>query len=253
MQLEFLGTGNCAGVPVYGCECNICCEARTNSKLRRLSTCAKVTSSGQSILVDAGLADLGDRFPRNTIDRIILSHYHIDHVYGLFPLRWGNCESQLPVHGPEDTNGCADLLKHPGILNFQDTLYPFESRTFGDIEVTALPLNHSKLTYGYALSSADGRHLAWLTDTSGLPLHTAEFLIDWIPNVMVLDCTFPPRTPPHPNHNDINTALQLHDYIKPDYTYLTHIDHQLDQWLINNTETLPKNMYIARDATILNI
>ncbi len=253
MDLEFLGTGNCAGVPVYGCECEICSEARVNPKLRRLSTCSKIATIEQTILIDAGIAELGDRFPRSSIDRIILSHYHIDHVYGLFPMRWGHCEHQLPVHGPDDKNGCDDLLKHHGILDFSDTLAPFVRRKFADIEITPLPLNHSKLTLGYAISSDNGCRLAWLADTSGLPDLSADFLKEWQPHVMVIDCSFPPLDCPHPNHKDIRTAIEIHEKIHPGKTYFTHIDHELDQWLKLHGNDLPETITIARDNLTIKI
>lgn len=253
MQLEFLGTGNCAGVPAYGCECSVCSEARIDRKLRRISTCAKLSTAQQTLLIDAGPADLGDRFPRNCIDRILLSHYHIDHVYGLFPMRWGQCQHHLPVHGPDDQNGCVDLLKHPGILDFSDTFSPFVTRKFADLQITPLPLNHSKPTLGYGFSSASGRRLAWLADTSGLPASTTDFLKKWKPHVMIVDCSFPPLEQPHPNHNDINAAMALHIEIQPARTYLTHIDHELDQWLKLHAESLPEEIRISRDNLTIAI
>ncbi|MEX0633936.1 hypothetical protein M8494_25840 [Serratia ureilytica] len=41
----------------------------------------------------------------------------MDHVQGLFPLRWG-CGNSILVYGPPDEQGCDDLFKHPGILGF---------------------------------------------------------------------------------------------------------------------------------------
>ncbi len=42
----------------------------------------------------------------------------MDHVQGLFPLRWG-VGDKIPVYGPPDEQGCDDLFKHPGLLDFQ--------------------------------------------------------------------------------------------------------------------------------------
>jgi phosphoribosyl 1,2-cyclic phosphate phosphodiesterase len=36
----------------------------------------------------------------------LLTHYHLDHVQGLFPLRWG-VGAPIPVYGPPDDAGCA--------------------------------------------------------------------------------------------------------------------------------------------------
>lgn len=252
MQLEFIGTGDCAGIPVYNCKCPICTESRVNPKRRRNSSCAHITTSEVSVLIDAGLPDIGERFPRNTVDLILLSHYHIDHVYGLFPMRWGHCEESLPVYGPDYPAGCADLLQHPGILDFSSTMQPFVTRFFTNLEITPLPLNHSKPCLGYALASETSR-LAWLCDTGGLPMATSDFLKRWNPDVIVLDCTFPPRKDRHPNHNDIYTAIALHQEIGPTTTYLTHISHDLDLWLSTNGHTLPENIYTAIDGLKLSL
>lgn len=48
----------------------------------------------------------------------------MDHVQGLFPLRWGVGDS-IPIYGPPDEQGCDDLFKHPGLLDFSHTMEPF--------------------------------------------------------------------------------------------------------------------------------
>lgn len=251
MNLQFLGTANCAGIPVYGCDCMVCSGSRKDTTLQRQPACGKLYTSSQTLLIDAGLPDLATRIPRNTIDRILLTHFHVDHVQGLFHIRWGACPQPLPVHGPADPDGCADLLKHPGILDFSETFEPFQSTTFADITVTALPLNHSKPTLGYSFR-ADNAHIAWLTDTSGLPDTTLEYLQSHSPDIMVLDCSFPPQPEPHPNHNDITAALKLHDIIHPQKTYFIHIGHEVEQWLYHNKETLPDGIIIPRDGDVIS-
>lgn len=250
MKLEFLGTGNCACVPVYGCNCTACSSSRSNPQLKRLPTCGRISTRNQTILIDAGHPDLAEIAPRASIDRVLLTHYHVDHVQGLFHIRWGCCTPKLPVHGPNDQNGCADLLKHPGILDFTETLFPFESRMFGDIEVTPLPLNHSKPTLGYAFETTTTR-VGWLTDTSGLPSESIDFLVHWSPDIIVIDCSFPPLKEPHANHNDITAVLTLHRKIRPGKTFLTHISHQLDEWLMEHLSTLPDNVIVSRDRLIV--
>ncbi len=252
IHLEFLGTGDCAGIPVYGCTCRICKESIDNTALRRNSSCALISSAGHKLLIDAGVSDIRHRFPPHSLDRIVLSHFHIDHVCGLFPMRWGCSETLIPVHSPHDPDGCADLLKHHGIFDFSDCLKPFVPRTFDDLDITPLPLNHSKPSLGYAISSGESR-LAWLCDTGGLPAETLLFLKTWQPSVMVLDCTFPPLTEPHPNHNDITAALSLSSEIRPGRTYLTHISHHLDIWLLTGHAQLPTNVIPARDGLAITV
>jgi phosphoribosyl 1,2-cyclic phosphate phosphodiesterase len=251
MRLKFVGTGNAAGMPAYGCDCTACIRAKNIIEHRRGPCSAALMFDNETLLLDAGSLQLSERFPSGSFSRVLLTHYHMDHVQGLFPIRWGVGE-MIPVHGPADEQGCDDLLKHPGILDFSDTLVEFKQRQFGTLSVTPLPLNHSKLCLGYALEHR-GERLAYLTDTAGLPESTTAFLKDWSPNVMVLDCSMPPQKREPRNHNDLPMAIEIHETIAPKKTYLTHISHTLDYWLSNNIGALPPKMVIANDGLIIDL
>jgi len=244
LSLKFLGTGNAPGVPVHGCYCDICRLAAVNKSLQREPCSALLSMGKQTILLDAGLPDLKSRFPDGTLTSILLTHYHPDHVQGLFSLRWG-VGQKIAVYGPDDAEGCADLFKNPGILEFH-SLSPFESFSLAGIDITPVPLWHSKKTLGYCFELA-GMKLAYLTDTVGLPAKTQAFLKAWAPTVMVLDCSFPPLNHPPKNHNDLNLALAIHADIKPQQTVLTHIGHELDAWLLEHSGSLPGDMSVAHD------
>ncbi|MBE0438473.1 MAG: phosphonate metabolism protein PhnP [Gammaproteobacteria bacterium] len=251
MRLKFIGTGNAAGMPAYGCDCPACIRAKNIIEHRRGPCSAALMVDDQTLLLDAGSLQLPERFPAGSFSRVLLTHYHMDHVQGLFPIRWGVGDI-IPVHGPDDKNGCDDLFKHPGILDFSDTLTAFEQRQFDKLIVTPLPLNHSKLCLGYAFEHG-GKRLAYLTDTVGLPEQTEQFLQDWSPDVMILDCSMPPQARIPKNHNDLTMAIEVHERIAPKTTYLTHISHSLDNWLSNNIGALPQAVCVATDGLIIDL
>jgi phosphoribosyl 1,2-cyclic phosphate phosphodiesterase len=251
MRLKFIGTGNAAGMPAYGCDCSACIRAQAIIEHRRGPCSAALLFDDETILIDAGSLQLAERFPAGSFSRIFLTHYHMDHVQGLFPIRWGVGEL-IPVHGPEDELGCDDLFKHPGILDFSELMRPFEPRQFNELTVTPLPLNHSKLCLGYAFEH-QGKRLAYLTDTAGLPDQTELFLQQWQPDLMVLDCSMPPQKREPSNHNDLPMAIEVHERIAPQKTYLTHISHSLDNWLNNNVGALPHDMAVANDGLTLDV
>lgn len=244
MHLTFLGTGDVRQVPVYGCHCRACTAARDDERLRRRPCSALLEAGGQRILIDGGLTDLAERFGPGDLTAILLTHYHVDHVQGLFHLRWGLNDS-IPVYGPDDRGGCADLLKHPGILDFRPPLQPFAPFMLGEVQITPLPLQHSKPTFGY-LFEQDGRRIAYLTDTVGLPADTERFLQGFDELEMVIDCSQPPRPEPPRNHNDLNLVLAIHQRLQPKTTWLTHIGHEMDQWLQDHR--LPDAVHVARDG-----
>lgn len=251
MRVTLLGTGSAGGVPLYGCDCSACQRARIDPNFIRRPCSALIEHDGTSILLDAGLVDLHERFPSGTVSAVVLTHYHPDHVQGLFHLRWG-IGNQLPVFGPPDPVGCADLYKNPGILHFinVDKFEPFQ---IGSLELTPLPLVHSKLTYGYLIKDKNGAQVAYLTDTKGLPRETEKFLTEAHPDCVILDCCYPPMEEPPRNHNDVSLALEITNSIRAKKVILTHINHELDVWLSQNVDKLPAQVFVGSDNLVVEV
>lgn len=247
MRLTLLGTGDARQLPVYNCACVACSAARNNAALRRGPCCALLEVDQQRWLIDSGLTDLAERFAPHALSGILQTHYHADHAQGLLQLRWGQ-GLIIPVHGPADPEGLADLYKHPGILDFSQPFSAFETRTFDCLRVTALPLQHSKITFGYVFE-AGGKRIAYLTDTVGLPVDTAQYLRRLEPlDLLVLDCSLPPQEHEPRNHNDLTRALDVVVDLQPRQTVLTHIGHAFDSWLQANSQVLPDGVRVARDG-----
>ena len=100
-------------MPVFGCDCAACRRARLQENYRRRPCSAAVKFNDAVTLLDAGIPPDG-RLACGQLPAVLLTHYHMDHVQGLFPLRWG-VGATIPVYGPPDEAGCNDLFKHPGI------------------------------------------------------------------------------------------------------------------------------------------
>lgn len=247
LKLTFLGTGGAQQVPAFGCECAACLRAQKQPSYRRKPCSAMLEYNGALTLLDAGLHDLTERFTPTQISQFLLTHYHMDHVQGLFPLRWG-MGAAIPVYGPPDELGCDDLFKHPGMLDFNHRLNAFELFYLQELQVTPLPLNHSKLTFGYLLATPD-RRIAYLTDTAGLPESTLNVLRHQPPEIIIIDCSYEPRAFTPKNHNDLNTVVELQKEIGCQKIWLTHISHQFDLWMMENA--LPKGIEAARDGLTL--
>lgn len=251
MRITFLGTGDAGGVPLYGCDCAACVRAHGNAGYRRRNCSALIESGATRILLDAGLTDLAERFPPSSLSAILVTHFHPDHVQGLFHLRWGR-GAAIPVYAPPDAQGCADLYKNHGLLDFR-RLAEFEPFSITDLHITPVPLVHSKMTFGYAIEDALGRRFAYLTDTAGLPPNTESFLASWRPDGMALDCTHPPCGGASRNHNDFSSALASIDAIAPEAAWLTHIGHDFDCWDMDAAPALPHGIHIARDGELIDL
>ena len=247
MQLSLLGTGAVNAAPLRGCDCPACHRARQQPAYARGPTCARLDTAGLSLLIDAGSPDFGAAYDAAPAEALLLTHFHMDHVQGLFPFRWGLAPT-LPVYTPDDPDGCADLLRIPGCLGFE-TVAPFQSLRLGQLVITPVPLQHSKPTLGYVCQEGDHR-VAYLTDTCGLPDDTRAFLAQRPPETLVLDCAHPPGGG-HGNHNTIDDARATHQAIGPRQTLLTHISHHLDEWLIEHPHTLPGGITAATDGQVI--
>ncbi|MGP2485548.1 MBL fold metallo-hydrolase, partial [Pantoea eucalypti] len=82
-----LGTGGVTAAPQPGCDCHACQRAQRNSTHARAPCRALIEFGHERILLDAGLPLLASRVPPGSLTRILLTHYHKDHVQGLFALR----------------------------------------------------------------------------------------------------------------------------------------------------------------------
>lgn len=250
MRVSFLGTGAAGGVPLYGCTCAACTRAQVDPRhVRR--PCSVLVEHGQTrVLIDAGLMDLHERFAPGSLSGIVLTHFHADHVQGLLHLRWGR-GAPIPVYAPPDSEGFADLYKHPGLLDFR-RLAKFEPQRIGTLGFKPVPLVHSKPTFGYAIEADSGQRFAYLTDTLGLPAQTEAFLRDWRADGLAIDCSDPPGDAPQngplKGHNDWDQALAAIASVAPRRAWLTHVGHALDDWLVRAAPDMPASVAVAQDG-----
>ena len=264
MLFTLLGTGSSAQLPVYNCQCPACERARADSSFIRRPASAMLQIGRDVYLFDSGLMDLRERFPVPAIDdqmsprlkAIFQTHYHADHAQGLLNLRWG-VNISLPVYGPLDPVGFADLFKHPGFLDFSHTLQPFQRFNLVDyvcatVDITALPLEQSRPTLGNLIEVTEGKALAYLTDTKGLSPRVIELLRGREVDFLLIDCTFDPSVD-YKGHNNLNDALDLVSQVQAKSFYLTHIDHTLDRYFMKNPEQLTQGVQLARDGMCFDL
>src|SRR5262245_28283320 len=101
----FLGTGTSVGVPMIGCECAVCCSPDPRNQRYRCAVLVR-TPEG-NILIDTPpelrLQLLRERV--RIVHAVLLTHYHVDHLFGLddvrvFPRLLGG---GLPLYCDEET------------------------------------------------------------------------------------------------------------------------------------------------------
>ena len=87
LKITFLGTGTSQGVPVIGCECEVCTSVYKEDK--RLRTSVLIESDSTTVVIDTG-PDFRQQMLRENIQAIngvLFTHEHSDHTAGIDDLR----------------------------------------------------------------------------------------------------------------------------------------------------------------------
>jgi phosphoribosyl 1,2-cyclic phosphate phosphodiesterase len=252
MKLTFLGTGTSTGVPSVACDCETCLSSDPRDKRLRVSIL--IEHDGKTILVDTSI-DFRQQALRARIkhlDAILITHCHVDHVFGLDDIRPLNFRNgAMPIYA--DAVAWKDLRRI-----FQ---YIFQPTHFGgglpqlvphiieknapfcfseNFRVTPMEVIHGKLpVIAYRFND-----FAYATDLNFIPEETIDGLQDL--DVLVLDCV---RIKPHATHLGLYEALEYIEKLKPKRAYLTHLNH--DVLYERDSNLLPDNVWFAHDELIV--
>ena len=221
----FLGTGAGCGVPAFFCTCPACEEARKNPRARR-GDCGVLISGSAKTLIDTP-PDIRSYLIREdvkSIDNLIYTHWHFDHVGGLGELEY---MVQLVTKRKLPTYGSPYTLESIG-SEFAYMMYclqrfewnPFEELVLDGVTYTALPVAHAPGTYGYLIETQDSR-MFYACDTAALPPETAERVkgVD----IMAMDATYWGANGAPDSHHSIQECIEEGLSLDVGKLYLTHL------------------------------
>jgi phosphoribosyl 1,2-cyclic phosphate phosphodiesterase len=253
MKLTFLGTGTSTGVPSIGCECETCTSKDPRDKRLRVS--ALIEHGGQTVLIDTS-SDFRQQALRQKLkwlDAVLITHCHVDHVFGLDDLRPLNFRYG-PIGLYANERAWVDMKRifkyifepdHIGgglpqiVPHVVENGAPFD---FGkDLHITPLEVIHGRLpVMAYRFND-----FAYATDLSEIPPATMDRLRDL--DVLALDCL---RFTPHPTHLWVEKALEVVETLKPRRTYLIHMAHDILH--ARDSKRLPPGVEFAYDGLVIN-
>ena len=257
MKLTFLGTGTSHGVPVIGCDCEVCKSSDPRDNRTRSSAYIQ-TDDGQHILIDIG-PDFRTQALRENIckiETVLLTHAHADHLFGIDDLRNFSCIMSNKPDNPQNekynkppipiyTNKtAAEILKQSFSYLFSEKadggghakieLKESTSKfSIGKITVTPIPMMHGHMeSTGWLLTenTAEGpRSIAYLTDCSYISDESIQLIHDNcdIKNGgrlvhLVIDGL---RIKEHSTHFNFLQALEASGKIGAEQVWFTHLTH----------------------------
>ncbi len=249
-RLLFLGTGASMGVPVMGCKCSVCLSKDPYNKRFRPSVFIQI--QGKNFLIDAG-PDIRDQallYGIDSLDGLILTHIHYDHVGGLDELRAFNfvhkkgipcLVSQETKKDLEKTKNHMFSFKHatgkPTELSFQELEQPSGKTSFLGVEIAYISFFQREVKVnGFRI-----KNMAYISDIKSYDPSLFPFLqgVD-ILVLSVLKETF------SPSHFSLEEGVLFAQKVGAKNTYFTHISHELDHQ--RTSQKLPKGVELAYDG-----
>jgi phosphoribosyl 1,2-cyclic phosphate phosphodiesterase len=254
-MLTFLGTGTSQGVPMIGCDCNVC--RSPDPRDRRLRSSVYVETPECSWVVDTG-TDFRTQALRENIrkvDAVVFTHSHTDHIMGFDDLRrFSQARGSMPVYASAET--MRDLERVFRFAFNTSNPVPYYLRPephiidgpfyLAETRITPLPVPHGdSIVDGYLFSRANQKLAAYLSDCSAVPDAIVDLIVGV--KVLIIDAL---RDRPHPTHLSVGQALEVAAHVKPRDTYFTHICHDLPQ---SAESRLPAGVHIAYDGMKLRL
>jgi phosphoribosyl 1,2-cyclic phosphate phosphodiesterase len=253
LTITFLGTGTSSGVPMIGCDCEVCTSG--NPKDNRLRSSVLIQSAQTSLVVDT-TPDFRYQMLRinnRRLDAVVYTHPHKDHLAGLDDIRAYNYFNKKPMDIYANTL-TEEALRRDYYYAFSDTKYPgvpelnlitIDEHPFfvGDIPVLPIEVWHYKMpVFGFRFGD-----FTYITDANRIEEPEKEKIRG--SKILVLNAL---RKENHLSHFTLDEAVSLANELNIPQVYFTHISHQLGLHETINRE-LPAHMQLAFDGLQLQL
>ncbi|QHL86792.1 MBL fold metallo-hydrolase [Nibribacter ruber] len=248
MKITLLGTGTSQGVPVIGCECEVCRSLDYRDKRLRVSVHVEV--EGKSLIIDSG-PDFRQQMLRERIKRVdalLFTHEHKDHTAGMDDIRAFNFMQHIDMPVYADPRVLRQLQQefsyiftnttYPGVPRVE--LNPIQNEPFMVVgqQVTPIAVMHHKLpVFGFRIGD-----FTYITDANFISEEEKDKIRG--SKILVLNAL---RKEPHISHFSLPEALSLIEELAPEQAYLTHISHLLGLHREVEQE-LPPHVRLAYDG-----
>jgi phosphoribosyl 1,2-cyclic phosphate phosphodiesterase len=248
IEATFLGTGTSQGVPVIGCNCKVCRSA--DSRDKRLRSSLLININGQNFVIDAG-PDFRQQMLREnikTLRAILVTHEHVDHIFGLDDIRSFNWIQKHPtdIFAEQRVQDAIKRIfnyvfaeyKYPGVPMME--LHTIEKNPFEIDNIKFVPIRcfHHKLpVLGFRVGD-----FTYITDTNFIPENEIKKVEG--SRILIINAL---RKEKHLSHFNLEQALEIINIIKPEKAFLTHASHSFGKHT-DIEAVLPENVFMAYDG-----
>ncbi len=248
LKITFLGTGTSSGVPMIGCDCEVCTSA--DKKDNRLRSSILVQSAKTTLVVDTG-PDFRYQMLRQKVkqlDAVVFTHPHKDHMAGLDDVRAFNFFTRKHIDVFADSL-TEEAVRRDFYYAFADNRYPgipelnlntISDAPFmvGDIPVIPVQVWHLKMP---VLGFRFGK-FTYITDANRIEETEKEKIRG--SEVLVLNAL---RKQQHISHFTLGEAVDMVMELQIPEAWFTHVSHQLGLHADIEAE-LPDHIHLAWDG-----
>jgi phosphoribosyl 1,2-cyclic phosphate phosphodiesterase len=253
LEVTFLGTGTSGGVPMVACDCEVC--RSSDSKDKRLRTSVLIQSENTTICIDAG-PDFRKQMLDNsvrTLDALLITHGHRDHVGGLDDIRPFNF-LQGKVMEIFCDKYAEEMIREQYSYAFKSNGYEYAPKmkfsiisdddfTVNELTITPLEVMHHNLPVR-AFRIGD---FTYITDAKTIDESQMKKVEGT--KILVLNAL---RKHNHNAHLNVDEALAIVELIKPERAYFIHMSHHFGKHE-DMQPTLPENVFIAYDGLKIEV
>jgi phosphoribosyl 1,2-cyclic phosphate phosphodiesterase len=276
VRFLLLGTGTSAGIPVIGCECEVCRSDDPRDRRTRSGAAIEFIDGdgcARTILIDCG-PDHREHSIRHAFrrcDGIFFTHDHVDHTFGLDDVRRYNALMKAPIEVFADARTREFLervyrhvfRRHENVNDsfvadlFVRTIAAGEPVDRFGLRFTPFEVLHGRLpVLAYRIEALDetGRvaevqpgplPLAYCTDLSAMPPAAWPRLRGL--RTLVLDML---RFRAHPTHLTVADAVRIAGEVQAQRTAFVHMTHDIRHAAL--ASELPAGMELGYDGLVLD-
>lgn len=255
-RVTILGSGTSTGIPVIGCDCEVCSSHDPRNTRTRASIYVAY-DDGVQMVVDTGPEFRLQMIREGITDLngVLYTHLHADHCHGFDDLRALYFRSKEPVN----CYLCSDFEKElrqrfsyafidTGYLGTKPQVVLKQIPDDGNFLVANKPIETFRIAHGNVQTSVFRfGSFAYATDFKEF---NADQIVRWKGKIKVMVASGI-HFGTHNTHSVIEETLRLFEALNVERGVITHISHKIEH--LRDSAKLPAGVELAYDGMVIDL